>query len=50
MIRVHVICEGQTEELFINEVLGPELVRKQIALVPSLIGKPGHTLRADVRV
>lgn len=23
MIRVHVICEGQTEEMFINEVLAP---------------------------
>ena len=42
MIRIHVICEGQTEEQFINEVLGPKLFRRQIALVPSLIGKPGH--------
>lgn len=25
MIRVHVICEGQTEEMFVNELLQPVL-------------------------
>jgi hypothetical protein len=42
MIRVHVICEGQTEEMFINEVLFEEFYAKDIWLIPSLIGKPGH--------
>ncbi|MBS1213645.1 MAG: hypothetical protein H6R26_2262 [Proteobacteria bacterium] len=42
MIRVHVICEGQTEETFINEVLAEALVPKNIYLIPALIGKPGH--------
>lgn len=42
MIRVHVICEGQTEELFVNEVLMSSFLPKQILLQPSLIGKPGH--------
>ncbi len=42
MIRVHVICEGQTEEMFINEVLAEALHRKNIYLSPALIGKPGH--------
>lgn len=42
MIRVHVICEGQTEEMFINEVLAPALHHLGIYLVPALIGKPGH--------
>lgn len=23
MIRMHVICEGQTEEMFVNELLAP---------------------------
>lgn len=26
MIRVHVICEGQTEEMFVNEVLSHHFV------------------------
>lgn len=42
MIRVHVICEGQTEEMFINEVLAPAFHHLGIYLVPALIGKPGH--------
>ncbi|MBT7047951.1 MAG: DUF4276 family protein [Gammaproteobacteria bacterium] len=42
MIRVHVICEGQTEEMFINEVLAGLFVPLGIYLYPSLIGKPGH--------
>ncbi len=42
MIRVHVICEGQTEELFVNELLAPAFQSKHILLFPSLIGKPGH--------
>lgn len=42
MIRVHVICEGQTEEMFVNELLQPLFSSKGIYLYPSLIGKPGH--------
>lgn len=42
MTRVHIICEGQTEEMFIAEVLAPEFLRHQIYLLPALIGKPGH--------
>ncbi|MBY0545001.1 MAG: DUF4276 family protein [Gammaproteobacteria bacterium] len=42
MIRIHVICEGQTEEMFINEVLSPFFDSKEIYLQPALIGKPGH--------
>ncbi|MDP2203751.1 MAG: DUF4276 family protein [Methylicorpusculum sp.] len=42
MIRVHVICEGQTEEMFINEVLSDWFNPRGIYLFPSLIGKPGH--------
>lgn len=42
MIRVHVICEGQTEELFVNELLAPAFQSKHTLLFPSLIGKPGH--------
>lgn len=42
MIRVHVICEGQTEEMFINEVLAEFFLPKNIFLIPALIGKPGH--------
>ena len=42
MVRVHIICEGQTEETFINEVLMPDFSRKGIYLYPALIGRPGH--------
>ncbi len=42
MTRVHVICEGQTEETFVTEILAPEFTNKGIYLFPSLIGKPGH--------
>lgn len=42
MIRVHVICEGQTEEMFINEVLAQAFQHLDIYLMPALIGKPGH--------
>jgi hypothetical protein len=42
VIRVHVICEGQTEELFVNELLALAFQSKQILLFPSLVGKPGH--------
>lgn len=42
MIRVHVICEGQTEEMFVNELLVPHFHGMGIILHPSLLGKPGH--------
>lgn len=42
MIRVHVICEGQTEEMFVNELLQPVFFTKNIILVPALVGKPGR--------
>lgn len=42
MIRIHVICEGQTEEMFINEMLVDLYATKGICWLPSLIGKPGH--------
>lgn len=42
MIRVHVICEGQTEEMFVNEVLLETFMTLNISLIPVLIGKPGH--------
>ena len=41
MIRVHVICEGQTEEAFINNLLLEPLMARGIQLIPALIGKPG---------
>jgi Domain of unknown function (DUF4276) len=42
MVRVYVICEGQTEETFIKEVLYDLFLLKSIFLQPVLIGKPGH--------
>lgn len=42
MVRVHIICEGQTEETFTKELLEPHFTAMEIYLLPSLIGKPGH--------
>lgn len=43
MIRVHVICEGQTEETFIRNVIAPLLARQNIFLTARLIGtSKGH--------
>jgi len=42
MIRVHVICEGQTEEAFVKALLIEPFLAKGIILQPALIGKPGH--------
>lgn len=42
MLRVHIICEGQTEETFVNNLLAPAFLAHNIMLLPSLIGKPGH--------
>lgn len=42
MIRVHVICEGPTEEIFVRELLTPHFTPMQIYLYPALLGRPGH--------
>jgi hypothetical protein len=42
MTRIHIICEGQTEETFVNNLLVPHFAPRSIMLHPSLIGKPGH--------
>jgi Domain of unknown function (DUF4276) len=42
MFRVNIICEGQTEETFVQEILYHFFVTKSIYLTPILIGKPGH--------
>ena len=42
MIRVHVICEGQTEEAFIHAVMSAPFALKGVELRPALIGRPGH--------
>ena len=45
MIRVHVICEGQTEETFVKELLNPHFTQLGITLIPTLIGKRGGTIK-----
>ncbi len=42
MNRIYVVCEGQTEETFINEILAPELQKQNIYITPRLIGKAKH--------
>jgi hypothetical protein len=41
-VTVHVICEGQTEEAFVNELLVETFALRGIYLRPGLIGRPGH--------
>lgn len=42
MTRIHVICEGQTEETFVAEILTEPFAHKELYLTPALIGVPGH--------
>lgn len=42
MTTVHIICEGQTEEAFVNELLVAPFAHKGIFLRPALIGRLGH--------
>lgn len=41
MTRVHIICEGQTEAAFVQELLQPHFSSRSLFLMPSLIGKAG---------
>lgn len=41
-IEVQLIVEGQTEQTFVRELLGPYMASKKIFLHPALVGKPGH--------
>ena len=40
--RVHVICEGQTEEVFVNLILQPHFDAHRIEIHPKLLGAAGH--------
>lgn len=42
MIRVYVICEGQTEVSFIKNLLQEDFSFRNIDLRPALVGKPGR--------
>lgn len=42
MKRLYIVVEGQTEEVFINEVLSPVLCQYELLVSACLIGKPGH--------
>ncbi|MBR5705085.1 MAG: DUF4276 family protein, partial [Deltaproteobacteria bacterium] len=42
MTRIHIICEGKTEVLFVKEVLKPHFTERNIGLYPQLIGEAGH--------
>lgn len=42
MRRLFIICEGQTEEQFVREVLVNHFLTYGIAVSAPLIGRPGH--------
>ncbi|MDA0812435.1 MAG: DUF4276 family protein [Verrucomicrobia bacterium] len=58
MTRVHIICEGQTEETFVNEMLAPHLARLEVYPTASLVGRPGkkggavttHRMISDIKL
>lgn len=41
-VEVYVVVEGQTEQIFVRDLLAPEMGHEGIFLFPVLIGKPGH--------
>jgi hypothetical protein len=41
-VEIYVVVEGQTEQTFVREVLGPYMADKGIYLHPALIGSPGN--------
>jgi hypothetical protein len=43
--RVHVLCEGQTEETFTRRVLAPDLAPRGVYLYPQLFGGRGGDIR-----
>ena len=45
--RVHVICEGQTEEMFVNLMLQPHFDAHKIEVHPKLLGATGHVPSAQ---
>lgn len=48
MIRIYIICEGESEEVFVKDLLVPEFQGKGIQLTPLLIGQ-GGSKGGDVR-
>jgi len=52
MKKVLVLCEGQTEETFVNRILSPHLVARQVCLIPTLLKtkrvKSGTTFKGGV--
>ena len=43
MIEVIVVCEGQTEETFVDRILGPSLWSRNVVLQPRLIRTSRHS-------
>ena len=42
MIRLYIICEGQTEEGFVNNLLFHHFISRNIQPIPIVIGERGH--------
>ncbi len=42
MFRLYIICEGQTEEEFVNNLLIDHFISRRIVAIPIVIGKPYH--------
>jgi hypothetical protein len=42
MIRLRILCEGPSEESFVNKVLAPHLATCRVMVTAPLIGRPGH--------
>ena len=46
-IHIVVVCEGETEETFVNNILAPNLGNKDVFVEPTLVDSQGGDLRAQ---
>ena len=46
-INIVVVCEGQTEETFVNKILAPNLGEKGVFVRPTLVGSQGGNLKGQ---
>ncbi len=45
--HIIVVCEGETEETFVNNILAPDLGNKGVFAIPTLVDSQGGDLRAQ---
>ena len=46
-IHIVVVCEGETEETFVNNILAPNLGNKGVFVTPTLVNSQGGNLKGQ---